>query len=228
MRSALTGSLLVHGVVLAALMIVRAPMPIVIPGPESVQVALLDASAMAAIAASAPAPAAPPAEDEGVRLDEPKPKPDAESKPERKPEPASERPKPPTPAANKPTAPSAATTTLPMASIGGPGMRGSVSVDARDFEFAYYLRLVRDQIARNWNPPAGLGAGGKPVQAVVYFRIARGGQVSSVRVEESSGIDFFDQSASRAVRISDPLPPLPLGFPAGDLGVHFGFEYTGS
>lgn len=226
MRGALTGSLLAHGLALAAVMIVRAPMPVVIPGPESVQVSLLDASAMAAMTATAPTAPAPAPEDEGVKLDEPKPAPD--TKPEREPDRRPERPRDDTPPSRKPAPPNAAMTSLPMATIGGPGMRGSVSVDARDFEFAYYLRLVRDQIARNWSPPAGLGAGGKPVQAVVYFRIARGGQLSAVKVEESSGIDFFDQSVARAVRISDPLPPLPLGFPAGDLGVHFGFEYTGS
>ena len=28
------------------------------------------------------------------------------------------------------------------------------------------------------------------------------------------------------VTVSDPLPPLPLGFPGSDLGIHFGFEYA--
>lgn len=227
MRGALTGSAIVHGVVLLALMIVRAPTPVVISGPESVQVVLLDPSALAAVA-PAPAPerpAPPPEDDDGVRIEKKK---DEPARPEREPEPR--RPEPPKAAARaeKPSrAPSAAMTSLPMAGLGGPGMRGSVAVDARDFEFTYYLRLVRDQIARHWSAPAGLGTGGKPVQAVVQFRVARDGSISGVRVEESSGIDFFDQAAARAVTISDPLPPLPLGFPAGDLGVHFGFEYTG-
>jgi hypothetical protein len=30
----------------------------------------------------------------------------------------------------------------------------------------------------------------------------------------------------RAVTISVPLPPLPLGYAGSDLGVHFGFEYA--
>jgi hypothetical protein len=25
--------------------------------------------------------------------------------------------------------------------------------------------------------------------------------------------------------LSDPLPPLPLGFPGSELGVHFGFDW---
>jgi hypothetical protein len=39
-------------------------------------------------------------------------------------------------------------------------------------------------------------------------------------------MEFFDHSALRAVMVSDPLPPLPLGFTGEDLGVHFGFEYA--
>lgn len=227
MRGALTGSALVHAVLLIVLMLVRTPTPIVISGPESVQVALLDPSALAAVA-PAPAPerpAPPPEDDEGVRIEKKKEEP---PRPAREPEPRRPESAKPPARDEKPTrTPSAAMTSLPMAGLGGPGLRGSVSVDARDFEFTYYLKLVRDQIARNWSAPAGLGTGGKPVQAVVQFRVARNGSISGVRVEEPSGVDFFDQSAARAVTISDPLPPLPLGFPAGDLGVHFGFEYTG-
>jgi hypothetical protein len=46
-----------------------------------------------------------------------------------------------------------------------------------------------------------------------------------IALESSSGAEFFDRSATRAVTISNPLPPLPLGWTGGDLGVHFGFEY---
>jgi TonB family protein len=81
-------------------------------------------------------------------------------------------------------------------------------------------------VSQNWAPPAGLTAGGRAVRAVVYFRIARNGRVDALRVEETSGYEFFDRSAVRAVQLGDPMPPLPVGFTGGDLGVHFGFEFT--
>jgi protein TonB len=102
-----------------------------------------------------------------------------------------------------------------------------VSVDAANFEFTYYLLVIRNRIAAVWAPPAGLTPGGQQVRAVVFFRINRSGELSEVRLERSSGIAFFDQSALRAVTLSGPMPPLPLGFSAPDLGVHFGFEYGG-
>ena len=35
-------------------------------------------------------------------------------------------------------------------------------------------------------------------------------------------------AAARAVIVTGHLPPLPLGYDGGELGIHFGFEYTGS
>jgi outer membrane biosynthesis protein TonB len=102
-----------------------------------------------------------------------------------------------------------------------------VQVDAKDFEFTYYLMLVRNRVAQNWAPPAGIGAGAG-VQAVAYFQIARDGSVHGLKLETVSGLEYFDRSVLRAVALSDPLPPLPLGFTGPSLGVHFGFAWGGS
>ena len=223
MRGSLLGSALIHLVLGGALFLVRPSAVTVVPGPEVVQVALVDPS-MLAVTEPAPAPAAvkpvrpepTPDEPEGVRIEKPKPAPKKPPEPTR--QPPSDRPKPPQPV---PT--SSAMTTLPPGPMAGAGLRGQVSVDAKDFEFTYYLVLVRNAIARNWSPPAA----GQGTRATVYFRIARDGSVRGVSIEQGSGVDFFDQSASRAVLVSDPLPPLPLGWSGAELGVHFGFEYTG-
>jgi len=107
--------------------------------------------------------------------------------------------------------------------MGPAGLSGEVAVDAADFEFTYYLMQVRAKIAQNWS---ALGAtSGEKLRAVVYFKIARNGGISGARIETGSGSDYFDRSALRAVGVSHPLPPLPLGFNGADLGVHFGFEY---
>ena len=63
------------------------------------------------------------------------------------------------------------------------------------------------------------------METVVYFRIVRDGGIGSLRLETTSGYEFFDRSAVRAIQLSDPLPPLPLGYSGGDLGVHFGFQF---
>ena len=212
MRGAVVGSSLVHLVLLVALLAVRHGASVVIAGPDVVQVALLDPAASATAPASPaekkpPTPEKPvvmPADEKGIRV----------APPPRKPKPAEPRAETPPPA-------------LPYTPVGNAGLRGQVAVDAVDFEFTYYLVLVRNKIAQNWTPPSGLSQGGAPARAVVYFKIERGGQVSAVQLENGSGIDFFDRTAVRAVVLSDPLPPLPLAFTAASLGVHFGFEVGG-
>jgi TonB family protein len=212
------GSGLAHGTLLVALFAIQASSPIVVPGPEVVQVALVEPTATPTVVQPPPAPPEPeptpapevkPTEEVGVKLTPP-------PKPPKRPKPKREEPAPVTPAP-----------ALPYAAVGNAGLKGQISVDAGDFEFTYYLVLVRNRVAQSWMPPAGLVSRGQPVRAVVYFKIGRGGEVSAVRVESTSGVEFFDGSAVRAVTISDPLPPLPLGFSASELGVHFGFEYAG-
>jgi len=111
------------------------------------------------------------------------------------------------------------------ASLGAPGLSGDVSVDAADFAFTYYLIAVRNRVGQNWGAPAGLETSGNVVRCTVYFKIDRLGGVSDVKLEESSGVAFFDQSAVRAVSVSSPLPPLPEDYAKGSLGVHFGFQF---
>jgi TonB family protein len=215
MRGAMLGSGLVHLVLLVALFYVRTAASLVIPGPETVQVTLVDAAALTP--ASPPQVEAPPPE---PRLTDVKPAEDAGVKllPEARKKKKVEQPR-------DQVAPAPESPALPSAPVGSAGLKGEVALDARDFEFTYYLVLVRNRIAGNWAPPAGLVTGGRRVRAVVGFRIGRAGGLTAVRMEEVSGMEFFDRSALRAVVLSDPLPPLPRGFPAPELGVHFGFDW---
>ncbi len=214
MRSSFVVSVLGHFLVLVALFWVKMPVAMVVPGPESVQVQLVELGLPQTVPQAAPPPPKPshvpdikPIPDaSGVKL-----APEAKAKPKEK--------APPKPAAS----PAAS---LPATPVGSAGLRGEVTVDAANFEFTYYLLVLRNRIASTWSPPAGLTAGG-PIRAVVFFRITRSGELSEVRLERSSGVAFFDQSAVRAVTIANPMPPLPLGYGAADLGVHFGFEYGG-
>lgn len=214
MRGAVIGSGLLHVVVLVFLFAVRGGAAHIVPGPDVVQVALLDPAALAPAPAppAAPAPESKPVElraldDTGIKLTPPRPKRKAIETP--KTEPQREAP-----------------AALPYAPAGAAGLKGQIAVDSGNFEFTYYLLLVRNRIAQNWSPPGGFASGGQPVHAVIYFRVARDGSVSAVRAESASGFEFFDRSALRAVLLSSPLPPLPLGYPDSDLGIHFGFEYS--
>ena len=222
MRQALIGSAAVHVVLTAALLDVRSGQTVLVPGPDIVEVSLVDPSLdaiPAPVAAPAPTPPAetpPPVEEDGVKIEKAKKKQPEPEKPSpvRPAEPDKPSPKPPTETSH---------VVLPYANVGG-GMRGQVAVDESNFEFAYYLQRVRSMIAGNWTAPSGVPGG---MRVEVYFRIGRDGSLTSPRVETSSGNTYFDQSAVRAVLVTGHLPPLPMGWNGSDLGVHFGFEYTG-
>ncbi|HEY2955970.1 MAG TPA: energy transducer TonB [Candidatus Eisenbacteria bacterium] len=217
MRTAATVSLVVHVAVLVLMFAVGTGAPRIIPGPDVVQVALIAPQEL-----SAPPP--PP---------QPKPPPEPEATPLKPTDEAGVKLAPPPPRkkpAEKPKAkerePSPTSTVLPAAPAGPTGLSGEVAVDAGNFEFTYYLLLVRNRVTENWSPPGGLLTRGEPVRAVVYFRIDRGGELTAARLETASGQEFFDRSVLRAVQLSTPMPPLPLGFAGSELGVHFVFEYA--
>ncbi len=224
MRGTLAGSAAVHVALLSVLLVLRPSRTVVVPGPDVVQVALVGEPAPP----PAPAPVVKPTdtvvpdESDGIQIQKKRPTP----KPEQKQQP---KPKEPPPRDAKPRHEDDVPTTpqqkvvLPYAAVGG-GMAGQVAVDDANFEFAYYLQMVRAQIARNWTPPAGSNAGQR---VEVRFRVARSGAISALQLGTGSGSGIFDQSALRAVVITQTLPPLPLGYAGSDLGITFGFEYTG-
>jgi len=217
MRTAVIGSTIAHLLITIALFAFRMPVKVIVPGPDVVQVALIEPTASPAPVAQ-PTPPAPEPEDQGIVIepDQKKtPKKPEPVEPPKKQEPPRTETRPASQAATRPVA------GLPSARVGTAGLKGDIGVDS-NFEFAYYLQQVRDIIGSNWSPPTG--ASGGTVRTVVYFQISRQGAVSSVRLETGSGSEFFDRAGVRAVMVSQ-LPPLPLGFGGGNLGVHFGFEW---
>lgn len=83
-----------------------------------------------------------------------------------------------------------------------------------------YLALARQRISNCWStPPLNLAA--RPYIAVVQFRIHRNGMISGVAIEQSSGNEYYDLSAKRAVSSANPLPVFPSNISDSYLDAHF-------
>lgn len=93
-----------------------------------------------------------------------------------------------------------------------------LTLEGRPFRFPWYLEQLVTKIERNWRPTSNT------LRSTVYFRIARNGRVSDVKVAEESGNFLFDQAAHRAVEASAPFPPLPEEYDGDYLGVYFDFD----
>jgi len=197
--------------------------------PQAVSVRLVSLSSLPGAKTQ---PAAPPEASRPViekAEEEPAPSPKALPLPEKKPEkktPASVHPTQISPKAARKV--SGAPVDLPSgAEAGGAGPAGPASnlgtslsaFDSADFNYSYYIAQMLASIGANWFKPTD-----QAVNPVVFFRIARDGSISDVRVEKSSGLPFVDRAAQRAVLASSPLPPLPVDFHESSLGVHLKFE----
>jgi protein TonB len=182
-----------------------------------------------------PAQAQPP-----VKVEQPpkqKPKEEAKPEPEEKqdeempPPPVQPKPRPPKPKPKKHKAKEVPKTdieetvpdTAQVAESTPEAQTGQMEFDTDNFPFAPYVNRVRRKIAANWRVPEG--SQGLDRFCRVYFRIQRDGTVTSIGVEESSGLFMFDQAAQRAVLESAPMPPLPKEYRDQYLGVHFSFAY---
>ena len=103
----------------------------------------------------------------------------------------------------------------------GLGTAGGSPFDG-EFEYSYYVQQMFGRIFRNWQRV--------PVQgttfAIVQFTIMKDGRLQNIQIEKSSGVAQLDRAASRAVYLSDPLPPLPQSYPRDRVGVHLRFEYS--
>jgi TonB family protein len=83
----------------------------------------------------------------------------------------------------------------------GPGT-GEGTIDS------WYVRQVEQRIGGNWLRTS-LGQLGNPVQSIISFEVNTNGEISGIKFEKESGIRAVDLAAERAIRASNPLPPLP-------------------
>ena len=88
-------------------------------------------------------------------------------------------------------------------------------------DFGPYMRDLQRNIKANWNPPKW----NTSKRVVVLFKIAKDGTLaSSPYVYKSSGIPSVDDAAIRAVKITQPFKPLPVGFKGQSIDIQFTFD----
>jgi len=108
----------------------------------------------------------------------------------------------------------------------GPGGPGYGAGGLANFPYTYYLNIITDRVSSNWfSSLVDPGLSGS-FQTVIYFRIEKNGQITDVKIEQSSGVTPLDLSAVRAIKASAPFPPLPREYEDAYLGIHLIFEHS--
>ena len=226
----LTGSFAVHGMVLAAIVIVPATHHKVMPIDDAMVVALSGPIAAApapqssaAVApstkpAATPPPAPAPKEAHTVHeVPVPKPK---DKTPKPKPQPSKEPE-----SAAPPHAPKGATgPTGPTGPANGAGAV-TATLGTGDSSLNWYGAAVKAALESAWVKPFLEDAAGT-ASVVVGFDIARDGTTRNFRIIQSSGIPTLDRSAERAVLEASPLPAIPPTFSGDSIPVTMRFDLS--
>jgi colicin import membrane protein len=100
---------------------------------------------------------------------------------------------------------------------GGTGQAGGMTGPMNDI----YKAQISYQIERNWAFSANLAGGRKDLRTILVITILPTGQIQNLWYEQRSGNNFLDQSAYNAVMKSNPLPPLPKGYPEYTIALVF-------
>ncbi len=104
---------------------------------------------------------------------------------------------------------------------------GSFSLNTYDWEFAPYLRWLKNRIQGNiYPPPAFTHMGLISGQTRLRFRIHRDGTLEGPELLEYNGHISLMQTSVRAVQVSVPLKKLPDDFPKEFLEITAQFDYT--
>jgi len=104
-----------------------------------------------------------------------------------------------------------------ITSAGQPGSGGV------GMQFQIYHAALRSRIKKNWFLPEGL-LKKTDISADILVRIAQDGRIEETRFERKSGNETFDQEVVRTLKKSEPLPPLPEGYPRSSYEVVLTFH----
>ena len=101
----------------------------------------------------------------------------------------------------------------------------AVNVTDQSFgaRFGYYVRQMNQRISQQWIT-ATLDPQAQGRRVYMTFRIDRGGQISEVRIVQSSGDHTLDSSAVRTLERIDTLSPLPEDYSGSYITVQYYFE----
>jgi colicin import membrane protein len=90
------------------------------------------------------------------------------------------------------------------------GRRGSPMGSGAGIPIRMYQMEVEFWIKSNWAYPVALQRS-KDLEAVVVLMVKRDGSIVKTNFKKRSSDKIFDQSVSKAIERSDPLPPFPEG-----------------
>lgn len=106
-------------------------------------------------------------------------------------------------------------------------------LNTREWKYAGFMNRVKQSVVRHWDPvstwvirdPTGEIYGNRDRATGVHVTLDANGVLEAVKVQHSSGVDFFDEAAVAAFRDAQPFPNPPGGMLDEDGKVRFTFGF---
>jgi len=105
----------------------------------------------------------------------------------------------------------------------GEGIFMAGGTGAKEGPLDKYFATLKEHVNGNWAFSERLAGGKKNLKAIVIITIDRSGAISDFMFDKRSGNTYFDESVVRAVKKSNPAPPLPDVYPDKRLTIVLGF-----
>jgi TonB family protein len=86
-----------------------------------------------------------------------------------------------------------------------------------------YYSTIWERIKKEWTLPGDLTKGKAELETIIIIVIERDGKIQKSWFEKRSGNVLYDQSAMRAIKKAEPLPPIPKEFSDNtfEIGIRF-------
>ncbi|HMK77184.1 MAG TPA: TonB family protein [Thermodesulfobacteriota bacterium] len=106
---------------------------------------------------------------------------------------------------------------------GSPWGSSSGGSSALESRLSDYYSAIWAKIKKEWTLPGDLPKGKTDLEAVIVVIVERDGKVQKSSFEKRSGNARYDQSAMRAIKKAEPLPPIPKEFSdeTFEIGIRF-------
>lgn len=108
----------------------------------------------------------------------------------------------------------------PEANASQQALNSSGSDARQDLDMGPYFAEIRRRVKRNWQPSSA----NRNRHTVLAFSIQRNGQITGLRVSQSSGSSKVDGESLEAVQKAGPFAALPANYPNEQLDIVFSFN----
>lgn len=104
-------------------------------------------------------------------------------------------------------------------------LEDTISLNTKDRRYVDYAGVIKDRLLERWSYPPQARVRLLEGRLLLVFSLSPGGEMTSIRILDSSGHEILDREACRAVRTASPFPPFPEQVRVQRLNIRAAFDY---